>query len=125
MDTGTPGKSLELPLSMVKPTDTSSTKSLTISQKTASIKNLAQKSVQAVSQPLKKLKKSISTTSSQVFTRSCSSTMTLPHGDEIDDDNDEESQVVDHSEPESTELSPEQELGMFMCRSFHFNANTY
>ncbi|KAG1720839.1 hypothetical protein EDB19DRAFT_1835776 [Suillus lakei] len=36
--------------------------------------------------------------------------MTLPHGDENDDNNNEESWAVDHSEPKSTELSPEQEL---------------
>jgi hypothetical protein len=89
---------------MAKSTETGSTKSSVVSGKTASIKNSIRKGAKAITQPFKKLKKSIS---SSIRSRS-------PTVDpDVDKDNEDVIDVggSDSGSDKEPKLTPEQELG--------------
>lgn len=103
------------PFTMVKLTETASTKSSTVSSKAGSLKQAARKGAKALIRPFKKLKKSISVASA----RSRSSTALFPSDDEgpingdrpsIDGGSIHGSGSGSGSDPE-VKLTPEQELG--------------
>ena len=111
---------------MVRPAETSSTKSPLVSSKAASLKKSVKKTAKAVARPFKKLKQSLSVSSSRRLLRSQSSVVLPLSDNEPGDDNelgdgnepgDDTSSggrqnAGDESEPEEAEITPEKELGV-------------
>ena len=99
---------------MVRPAETSSTKSPLASSKAASLKNSVKKTAKAVAQPFKKLKQSLSVSSSQRSLHSQSSVV-LPLSDNEPGDDTSSSgrqNAGNESKPEDAEITPEKELGV-------------
>lgn len=108
----TPEVRFHLALSMAQSAESSSTKSSLTSSKAASLKKSVKKTAKAVTRPFKKLKQSLSASSSWRSSRSQSS-MDLPLSDNEPGDDKSNSGADDKSEPEvESELTPEKELGM-------------